>query len=201
MRLTGCPGIMSDMARKAIGALKTTPDPKPPRHVDKLGIGFFLQGYCARLQRHPTDRAGAGLRTHDFRMHRADVLGLYGWSGGGRGFQSHAALGASARFGFANLGIHRTDVSDRLCLSFDVETSELASPSFFLPPRRGKVRMGVPRLRMHASMMLLIGAGLQKLLRVFFELGETVMAAKIVGLARYNRDFPRLCSGPLPCRK
>ena len=25
MRWTGCPGIMSDMARKAIGALKTTP--------------------------------------------------------------------------------------------------------------------------------------------------------------------------------
>jgi hypothetical protein len=39
---------------------------------------------------------------------------------------------------------------------------------------------------MHASMMLLIGAGLQKLLRVFFELRETVMTAKIIALPVVN---------------
>ena len=114
MRWTGCPGIMSDMARRAIGALKTTPTQNRRVMSTSSGIGFFLQGYGARFQRHPADRAGAGLGAHDFRMHGADVLGLDGGADGAAGSSAIPHLGHGPGFRRTDIGIHRTDVGSLL---------------------------------------------------------------------------------------
>jgi ABC-type molybdate transport system permease subunit len=42
--------------------------------------------------------------------------------------------------------------------------------------------MGMLRFQMHAAMMLLIGAGFEEFLRIFFEFREAVLAAKIISL-------------------
>ena len=114
MRWSGCPGIMSDMARKAIGALKTTPTQNRRVMSTSSGLASSSKVTVRGSSAIPQIGTGTRLRAHDFRMHGADVLGLYGWSGRGRGFQSHAALGASAGLGLADLGIHRTDVGSLL---------------------------------------------------------------------------------------
>ena len=89
-------------------------DPKAARHIDKLGIGFFLQGYGSGLERHAAYWARSWLLAYDVGMHGTNVLCFDRWRGWGCRLQSHAALGASAGLGLAHLGIHRTDIDSIL---------------------------------------------------------------------------------------
>ena len=110
MRWTELPGNHVGHGEKKDRRREYQADPEPPRHVDQLRVGFFLQAHGPGFEGHAAYGTETRLRANDLRMHGTNVLCLYGWSGRSRGFQSHTALGASAWLGLADLGIHRTDV-------------------------------------------------------------------------------------------
>ena len=96
---------------------------------------------------------------------------------GAAGSKAMPHLGHGARLGLANLGIHRTDIGSLLGF---IELRSVRSRMF--------VRMAARRR-------------LQELLRIFLELRQTVLAAKIIGLPVVNVLPRRRCPAPLSCRR
>ena len=67
------PEKMASHLEREHGQRKREPDPKPPLHVEKCGIGPVLGAGDQGLERHAADRASAGANPPDLRMHRAGV--------------------------------------------------------------------------------------------------------------------------------
>ncbi len=57
--------------------------PEAARHVLQLGVDFFRRG-VARLEGHPTDRAGARPVADDLRVHRTRIFDLLALGSGSR---------------------------------------------------------------------------------------------------------------------
>ena len=85
-------------------------DPESPRHRDEFRIFFVFDCGRARLESHAADRARAGARSNDFRMHRARVFDSRRWRERNRRFERHATFRASAGMVLRNFGVHRADV-------------------------------------------------------------------------------------------
>jgi hypothetical protein len=54
------------------------PDPEPPRHIDELGVGPCVGGCHCRFESHAADRARAGTRLPDLRVHRTGIDCAFG---------------------------------------------------------------------------------------------------------------------------
>ncbi len=92
------------------GERESETDPEAPRHIAQLGVFFFRAGVrdVLRLERHPADRAIAGVILLDLRVHRAGV------DGGGAerriALQGHPAFRAAAGLVAFHAFAHRAEI-------------------------------------------------------------------------------------------
>ena len=182
--LDRCPGIMSDMARRKIGAVSTRQIQKRRVMLTSSGLASSskLTVLSSRAIPHMGQKPGSG-RTISGCMGQTYSVLIEG-AEGAAGSSAIPHLGHASWFRFANLGIHRTDIGSRFGF---IHLRSVRTGVF--------VRMTVAVRRMIARRRL------QELLRIFFELRQTVLAAKIISLPVVNVLRRRRCPAPLSCRR
>src|SRR5262245_8166776 len=109
--LHGLPGNHVGHGEKCDRHTQHDANPKPPRHVDQLGMGFFLQSYSARLQGHAAYGTETRRRAHNLRMHRTHVLGFDRRRTKRGRLERHTTFGTWPWLRLTHFGVHGTNVS------------------------------------------------------------------------------------------